>query len=214
MPIYTYLDIETTGMDRQHDAPIQFAYLQMTEKGIFLKRNAFYINTTCQSWSQEAENVHHISREMLQKYGVEEVRAIASIYAILKGANAVTYNGDNFDLPMLNNRIQQLGIVDIYTERSFDVMREWQKFHGGKRRKLMDLAKELGFTEAYISMMVNRLYGEDGKFRPHDARYDVVETMLVHRRLLADMAAAAKAQEAARPAVQEPDLSTIRRPEV
>lgn len=214
MPIYTYLDIETTGLNRQTDAPIQFAYLQMTERGIFLKRNAFYINTTCPNWSQDAEDVHHISQEMLKKYGVEEVRAIASIYAILKGASVVTYNGNNFDLPMINNRIQQLGIVDIYTEHGFDVMLEWQKFHGGRRKKLLDLAKELGFTEEYISMMVNRLYGQDGRFRPHDARYDVVETMLVHRRLLADMAAAAKAAEATKPAMPETVLSTIRRPEV
>lgn len=214
MPIYTYLDIETTGLSRQNDAPIQFAYLQMADNGVFLKRGAFYINTTCSSWSQEAEGVHHISREMLKKYGVEEVRAIASIYAILKDAAVVTYNGNSFDLPMINNRIQQLGITDIYTEQGFDVMVEWQKFHGGKRRRLVDLAKELGYTEAYISSVVKRLFGEDGKFRPHDARYDVVETMLVHRRLLADMAAATKAEAA--PPKQEAvvDLSTIRRPEV
>ncbi len=211
MKVYTYFDIETTGLNPHTDVPIQFAYLQMQENGIFLMRNAFYIKTTSASWSEEAQAVHHITRDMLDKYGVEEVRAISTIYSLLKNADVVTYNGNNFDLPMVNNRIQQLGIVDLFTDRGFDVMLEWQKFHGGKRRKLLDLAQSLGYHEAYISAMVNRLYGVSGQFLPHDARYDVVETMLVHRRLLQEMEAAKPTPPKTAPAF---DPSTIQHPEV
>ncbi len=211
MKVYTYLDIETTGLNPHADVPIQFAYLQMQENGVFLRRSAFYIKTTSSSWSEDAQAVHHITREMLEKFGIEEVRAIASIYAILKNADVVTYNGNHFDLPMINNRIQQLGIVDIFTDRGFDVMLEWQKFHGGKRRKLLDLAQSLGYTEDYISATVQALYGEQGHFQPHDARYDVVETMLVHRRLLQEMAAVKPVVPKEAPPV---DPATIQRPEV
>ena len=190
--VYTYFDIETTGLSRTDDAPIQFAYLQMQDNGIFLKRAAFYINTTCENWSAEAEAVHHISRDDLQKHGVEEIRAMASAFAILREANLVTFNGNGFDLPLVRNRMEKLGIYGLYGATSFDVMMEWQKFHGGKRRRLVDLAKELGYTEEYISACVSRTFGEDGRFHPHDARYDVIETMLVHRRLLSDMAERAK----------------------
>lgn len=188
--VYTYLDIETTGLSIVHDAPIQFAYLQMQGNGIFLRRNAFYINTSCNSWSAGAEEVHHISRDMLKAYGVEEIRAIASINAILRQANLVTYNGNHFDIPMIIHRIQEMNIPCVINENGFDVMMEWQKFYGGKRKKLAECIAECGYTQSYIAQVVRMLYGEDGNFFPHDARYDVVETMLLHRRLLKDMAEA------------------------
>ena len=210
--VYTYLDIETTGLSRTDDAPIQFAYLQMEDNGIFRKRAAFYINTLCKSWSADAEAVHRISREMLKEHGVEEIRALASMCAIMRSADLVTYNGNAFDIPMIKNRMQSVGIQSMYPNSSFDVMTEWQKFHGGRRRKLIDLAKELGYSEAYIAGSVKRLFGEDGIFRPHDARYDVVETMLVHRKLLEQMNAV-RVQEP-QPVVQQSFVSDVPKLEV
>lgn len=181
---YTIFDLETTGLSTSRDEPVQFAYLEMTTQGGFLKRGAFLIQSKSGIWGEEAEKVHHISRDMIKKYGVDEGRAIASMCAVLNQSNAVTYNGNAYDIPLLSNFICSRGVNPPRYANQYDMMLEWMDYKKCKRQKLVNVIAELGYTEDQIAAMTKYLFGESDGYQAHDARYDVVETMFVLKHIL------------------------------
>ena len=193
--VYTFLDIETNGLDINQDSPIQFAYLEMTSSGLFLRRRSYYINITSDRWSEGAQDAHHITREFLKQHGIEETRAAASMYSVLANCYPVTYNGQTFDLTLLRNFFRRKGISGPIPTDGFDVMREWQKFYGGRNKKLTTVCEELGIPPAYIATMTKQLFKQDDLTRAHDASYDVVATMLVFKRLKAELNKRAQLQK-------------------
>ena len=88
----------------------------------------------------------------------EERAALISTAALLKDANGalktvVTYNGHDFDLPLIMRRAKHLGVTfprlstDRYKSTNFDLMAELSDRNPERRRSLKFYVKRLGWTD-------------------------------------------------------------------
>ena len=135
---YIVLDIETTGFDKKEDEILQISIIDQDDEVLF---NEYIKPESKKAWPQ-AEKVHHITDAMLKNekslsYYKDRLNDIFSSYSVV-----VTYNGEYFDIPFLEAKGFEMKKLMVY-----DMMKEWVKYHGGKWRKLSELARELGFEE-------------------------------------------------------------------
>ena len=172
---YTVFDIETTGFDGNICEVIQFAYALLDENFNCLKAESLYFYREGMHWSKDAENVHHISQSFLSKYADEFETNIKKMYIVLSRCNAVTFNGEHFDIPFCNAWLRKFGFPDIIPNRSYDVMKIYQPVFK-KRVKLVSLPERIGLSTDIIAAVSKSWFGYSGE--SHDASYDVTATAL------------------------------------
>lgn len=194
---YLAFDIETTGLNRHSDVPIQFAYIQYDDKFMLQRAGSFYIKPSFGVWGEEAESVHGISREFLAEHGVDPKVAAATVYALCVRNNLVGYNSKGFDWELITYWLDHMGLPARTILSHLDVMTEWQR-RVGKRQKLTELCTNLGYNEQYLSTLTQAIFKDkhDPK-HPHSADYDTTATFMCHKALVQLMIAEAeKAQRA------------------
>lgn len=180
-------DIETTGLSRVDSSPIEFAYLEVSDTGAPMRRGCIYIKPHKNNWTAGAEAVHHITREMLEQYGVDPEYAAANMYGIMFNNDIITYNGKGFDTPLIRAFCDSVGCPIPHERDHIDLCYDIPKLIGGQRRKLTDMVTEFGISTALIERMTTILFGEDERYNPHDARYDVVATFYVYKAYLKEL---------------------------
>lgn len=177
-------DIETTGLSQQDSSPIQFSFLEVTDGGLPMRRGSMYIKPHKPNWTTGAENVHHISQDFLEKHGVEPEYAAANIWALLQQSDVITYNGKSFDMPLLRCFCDAVGAPTLIERGHLDLYQEFHKVSPYKRQSLRKTIEDIGKSDMLIDRMTQLLFGDDGRNRPHDARFDVVETYYVYKEYL------------------------------
>ena len=108
------IDLETTGVYWNYDAPIQIAAIIVDGKGRTIAEFNEKIKTTHRI-SPGASEVNHITAEDLINCRMEG-EVLQSFVAWLYGNQCdcfLTYNGRAFDIPMLNKRCQALHLDKI-----------------------------------------------------------------------------------------------------
>ena len=189
---FIVLDIETTGLNRHADVPLQFAYIQYDDKFILQKSGSFFIKPSLGVWHEDAVAIHGLSKEFLQENGVDPKVAAATIYALCVRNNIVGYNSKGFDGELLTYWLDHMGHPARTIQSHLDIMHEWTK-RTGTRQKLTELCKNLSFTEAYLETLTKTIFRDKPTgAHAHDAAYDVTSTFMCHKRLVQAMMADAE----------------------
>lgn len=101
------LDTETTGVDAKVDRIVEFAAYEMINRQPTGKMLHIYINPQ-RSIDPDAEAVHGLSRNFLEKYNVFKDEA-RSIIDFIHGAELIIHNAP-FDVGFLNEEFKRNGI--------------------------------------------------------------------------------------------------------
>lgn len=172
---YTIFDIETTGLYRDQSDVIQFAYVNLDENFQPIKSDILYFYYEGMSWSEEAEAVHHISLETLKQHADEFENNLLKMYVTLSFCNAVTFNGDHFDIPFVRAWLMRQGMPEIRVSMSYDVMQIYNRvLHHAI--KLVNLPKQIGLPVETIQTIQDAWFGNIAA--AHDAAYDTTATAL------------------------------------
>lgn len=119
----TCFDVETTGLNPKEDFIIQLAVCKF-EKETFnvVESKAWYIKPAhTYNISEEAQNVHGISKEFLEENGVYIKDIIPEIDAIFKDCDILTYNGNTFDIKFLIKDLKMFGYeFDLNNRKYYD----------------------------------------------------------------------------------------------
>lgn len=182
--LITFFDTETTGLNVMSSDIIQFAYLQTDTDTGFVRANCFNLweDDYEKSWTEEAFNVHGFSKEFLKSLPTEEMaKKYQEMYVVLSRANAGTYNGENYDYPLVQSFMGRHAVRPEPLTRHFDVMNIARNAFG-KRFKLVNLTAQLGITPEYVETLTKVFFNRENT-KAHDAAYDTTATMLCFEQL-------------------------------
>ena len=126
-PNSCFLDIETTGLDRN--------------KRMIYLIGVLYYDLKAQTWILKQYFANEIEKEKkLLNVFIKEISSFGKI---------ITYNGDNFDIPFINHRLKLNNINDsINGNKSFDlytIIRKNRDYLNLKNLKLKTVEKSLSF---------------------------------------------------------------------
>lgn len=115
------LDIETTGLDSQSDQLVLLGFI-----------------------CYEGDNCYII--QYFAEDNDEEKRLLDIYLKMVDGKKIITYNGDKFDIPFLNMRLDKHNMLAIFPE-TFDIYKlisKHRKYFVFESMKLMDIEKNIG----------------------------------------------------------------------
>lgn len=173
-----FLDTETSGLKPGNICQLSYA---IVENKKVTGKNYFF---TVPYIEPRAEAVHGFSVEILKELSggkcFNDFRD--DILADLDGAHIVGHN-ISFDMKFIDSELGEcLGNERFCTMNHFtDIIQlpSLSNYHGGyKRPKLMELADFMGVTESEITEKTKEVFGISDELLAHDARYDVVATMI------------------------------------
>lgn len=171
--LYTIFDIETTGFYESTCDVIQFAYLRLNENFKYVDSGVMHFYYPGMHWSKEAENVHHISMSYLKQFENEFENNLKKMYIMLARCNAVTFNGNTFDIPFCRTWLQRMGMPYLDVTCSYDLMKILRPVYG-KNIKLASLPERLDIPEEVLDTLCTQWFGNAKG--AHDAGYDVTMT--------------------------------------
>lgn len=148
------LDLETTGIDTEHDLPVSFALVQYLGKELVFESHQLVDPGV--PIPQEAAEVHGISDEIAGKFGIPLRSALRQLREAIVNASKQNWiivgMNVSFDLTLIDRACMSVLGVSIANQvantPTLDVLvidREFSKFRRGKRR-LVDLAEYYGVT--------------------------------------------------------------------
>lgn len=180
--IFTFFDIETTGLDKSADDILSFGFVRLDEKYNILQQGTLYFYKP-EFKIEKAQHVHHLTREFLSQFEDEFENNLAMMWAILHDSNVLGKNSKAFDMPFISNFISNyapsLGApvpkahVDIqdYVKREFQ-----EKFKTTKYGTLGQYKDMYKVTDEYIMSLIS----ENGDAnRLHTALFDAWVTAIV-----------------------------------
>ncbi|MBC7885867.1 MAG: 3'-5' exonuclease [Saprospiraceae bacterium] len=157
-----FFDIESTGLNVLKDRILQIALIKYS-KGSDEPQELFMLINPGFPISEEAFAVHGISNEMLKnKPTFEQVGR--QLYDFIGNADLGGYNSDRFDIPMLMEEFQRVGLeLDI------------------SKRKLIDAQKIFYKMEPRTLKAAYKLYCNGNLLEAHDALADARATVEVFK---------------------------------
>lgn len=172
---YIIFDLETTGLNTAKDEPVQvFMGSAEPDYSLFVEELQIYCYGRAKHTS-EAEKVHGLSRDWLQKHGVPASSAAKQVTEFIwrnQPCILVGHNAMNFDYPMLHNWLGRY-IPGRFKHPPWcgvlDTMHLLNAFRGGRKWARLDVAAK--FLDIPISRDL------------HDAREDGLLTWKIFRRL-------------------------------
>ncbi|MGN0235908.1 MAG: exonuclease domain-containing protein [Paludibacteraceae bacterium] len=120
-PYLVCFDTETTGLDVQHDWIIQLSLVKVDAR-TFEEVGAcdWYIKPSgAYTIAPDAQAVHHITRETLEREGVLLRDIYPQMMAFLQGCDILSYNGNGFDARILYYNLQREGLAIDYDDYRF-----------------------------------------------------------------------------------------------
>lgn len=156
-------DTETTGVDTSNDKIIQIAMVKFNPDNYQTIGTLQHYTIPDGEWSipPSATEVHHLTKEFILQNGVPFNSVAQEIIAFFEGCDILTYNGNNFDLIILQNNLKSIGIDWTIPDcKLYDSLVIEKKING---MRLVDVYQ--------------RYFGEE--FEAHDAFADVNATIKV-----------------------------------
>lgn len=115
------LDIETTGLDSVHDNLVLLGFI------VFEGEKSYII-------------------QYFAEDNFEEERLLKIYLSMTLGKTIITYNGDKFDIPFLNTRLDKYGLEPIFpaTMDIYKIISSHRKYFTFESMRLMDIEKHIG----------------------------------------------------------------------
>lgn len=182
--IYTVFDLETTGLyDFNKIDVIQCAYIRLNNDFQPIRSECMFYYYEGMDWSQDAENVHHISQDFLRGHKDEFFDNLKRMYINLNNSFFITFNGDKYDIPLATRWLNRMSSLNIESLGSYDVMKIYGKVYG-RNPSLIKACEKEGITPEIIQIIQNQLFGVASG--SHDSTYDTVATYLLFKKAIAD----------------------------
>lgn len=179
--LYTYFDVETSGLDTMNDDVLSFSYMLADENLRVMRAETLYFwKEGVTKWSQQAYEVHGLSKEFLRQYADDYDKNlrkmyIAMSYSALVGFNSGWIGNDGlihgFDYSICKQFLIRNGLYEPKVLEFNDVMKM-----AGRRIKCTALFDKLGLSRELAEAYTNVYFGEDAK--AHNSAYDVVMTAM------------------------------------
>jgi len=118
-----FLDCETTGLNKQHDRIIQLSALRFDRETMKPTARFDYIIRPSGEWemSAGAEEVHGITKEMVENSGKYLTEVIEEFDNIIRDADIAGYNSNSFDIQLLYMEYLRLGKELDMNRKFYDV---------------------------------------------------------------------------------------------
>ncbi len=115
----TFFDIETTGLDLEQDRIIQISAIKYFPDGSTksLKQN---FNPEGRAISKEAQEIHGLSAELLEKEPLFRDKANIIYEEFFKDSDLAGYNILNFDIPLILEEFKRIGI-EFYQNKNQEI---------------------------------------------------------------------------------------------
>ena len=170
---FVVLDTET-GDKRIPSQVLQIAYVVVDSKDFsVVKAVNKYIKYPVYHITPEAAKINGLSETFLNEYGEEATLVADELYSDLRQSSVCGYN-IRFDIGCLTNFFMLNG----YPTFSFATSRDC-KIH---REKLVVAAQRHMIVDSLVRYLTAKYFGNTFN-RPHDATFDVIQTMLLAKKL-------------------------------
>lgn len=122
-----FIDFETTGVDTESDRIVQIGAIKYKTDGTIEEKDVL-INPECDI-PLEASEVHGITNEMV-KDSPKFKQIAVNFRKWLENCDFAHYNGDSFDLPLMNAELVRAGLDPIDWEfNSVDVLKLYRQMY-------------------------------------------------------------------------------------
>lgn len=164
-------DVETTGLNPKEDFIIQLSLLKLS--GIDLqeigRRNWFIKPAHGYTIHPDAEKVHGITKEFLEKNGVSIKDIGDDFMSFIKNCDILSYNGNSFDIKFIDKDFKMWG---------YNIFNEDRKYYDA-------YALEARFFPRNLSAVYKKYTGKEFE-NAHDSMSDVEATCSVFRNQLVE----------------------------
>lgn len=199
--IYTVIDIESDGLSGDCEI-YEFAYVRLDDNLNVIKSGTLYFWK--KEWTLKAGEIHHLTKEFLEKHADMFYQNLAIMYATLHNTIVIGKNNMSFD----NSRIyafiarnmhdsgdkairtfQMKASVDVqnYMRPHFQAYTKSIGLNVGSRAsgKLEEYMDMCGFTREILVDFANaNNILIDDRFKAHGAMYDTLATLAVFKWLV------------------------------
>lgn len=190
--LFTILDIETTGFNRQSDDILEVGYIKTNEKcdilgsgSLFFYKPEFKVETSAQS-------VHRLTRDFLEPYEKDFNVNMAALYTMMYNGLIIGKNNASFDMPFIQSFIRKhagyldpceiMGYVDLqdyYTNQYRKYYYDRTGMTTRKKGSLEELVHMIGFTDEQIKCEFKEKFPDCPRVGTHSALYDVYMTYIL-----------------------------------
>lgn len=163
-----FFDTETTGSDKMFDQIIQLSMIKVShDSSQQLGKMKFLFKPTIPI-TQEAENVHGISNEMIQKIDHRFSDSVEEILEFIEGCDLGGHNVISFDIPILHRQIESCGYkLDMSNISVYDTC-------------IMDRTVRNHKLKSVYEYWTQKLFKEE---EAHEAEYDTKCCVEIHEYL-------------------------------
>ena len=190
--IYTILDIETTGLSRNHDQILEVGYMQVNRVCSILRHGAFYFYKPEWIIENQAQSVHQLYRSFLSEKCPDDntfMENLATLYTLCEQGVLIGKNSGKFDIPFIESFLNRhaIGLPDFKLRGALDLQnayapryKEYYARKNGvatrKQGTLEELIEMIGYTQGDIKDGYEDMCGADDRARAHGALYDAYMT--------------------------------------
>ena len=120
MKLFTCIDTETTGLNKNTDRIIQLAVAKFDENFNIITERSWYIRPSG-TWriNPDAQAIHNISEEVINEHGVSLKSIAPEFLELIKGTTILTYNGYSFDISFIQREFEREGIETGFENHEF-----------------------------------------------------------------------------------------------
>lgn len=177
--MFVVFDLETTGFSSIRDDVVQFAYIVYDDRNYAVRAESLYFYYEGMSWSEEAYNVHKLSKEFLKTHEDKFEENLIKMYATLMLANVCGHNVKSFDCPFAVNWLARMGMPGLQFRVIQDTMTAFKPVTRRPKISLIKLSNLLGITDDTVIFWVDRVFGDKLGVQAHNAAFDTMRTALI-----------------------------------
>ena len=135
---YIVLDFETTGLDTERDEIVEIAAKRYCRE---MEIDSFHCLLRVSRWSSAAEQVHCITKEQVDKEGMDPAEGLRDLLSFINGDLVVGHNL-GFDLAILRTQCARFQLP-YHVSHSVDTLQIARRILGTGSMRLGDLRKRL-----------------------------------------------------------------------
>lgn len=190
--IFTIIDIETTGFNREYDNILEVGYIKTNQNCELLGHGSFYFYKPQFKVESQAQSVHNLTRDFLEEHESDFNISMAKLYTMMYNGLIIGKNNASFDIPFIKSFIRKhsgylddleiMGYVDLQTYFTEAYQQWYYKTYGvGTRKKgtLTELVHMIGHKDEEMRASFTKLFPDCPRTGTHSALYDVYMTYLL-----------------------------------
>ena len=189
--MYTFFDIETTGLYKYQDNILEVGYIRTDARLNVLASGNIYFWKEGFVNGAKAQEINHLTPAFMRQFEEKYDESLARLYTLCEGAILVGKNSDEFDIPFVYDFLKRelpAKVPNIRPMGSIDVQKlfapHFKSMTGTSRKgQLHEYVSLLGISQQQVSDFYNTLNVQQGREMKHAGLYDTAMTYLVFKEM-------------------------------